>query len=151
MESCKKNEQFTVEGKITHAEGETIVLEELLVASTRPVSEVKISKNGEFKLQGKTGIPTYYLLKLSEANFITLLIDSLEHIVVQADAANFSREYNVEGSLGSIQIKQLNDHLNRTRTSLDSIASLNTLNKTNANYDQIKPKLDEAYKKIVED
>ena len=99
---CKKNNQFTISGKITHAEGKTLYLEELLVTTTRLEDSVKINKDGEFKFKGESSIPTYYLLKFSNDKMITLLVDSLENVRVEADYANFSREYNVEGSPGSI-------------------------------------------------
>ncbi len=37
--SCQKSNQFSIGGKITHAEGDTIYLEELLVSSTKPVGK----------------------------------------------------------------------------------------------------------------
>ena len=64
--SCSKKEgQFTVSGKITHAEGQMLYLEELQVAATTPVDSVKINKKGEFEFKGETRIPTYYLLKFA--------------------------------------------------------------------------------------
>lgn len=149
--SCRKNDHFTISGKITHAEGETIYLEELLTSSRKPVGEVKINSKGEFKLTGVTGIPTFYLLKLSDQNFITLLIDSAEQVVVEADAANFHREYNVSGSFGSEQVRELDKHLKDTRHKLDSLKSLHNLYEGNPEYDQIRPKWTEEYNRIVQE
>lgn len=151
LNSCKKNNEFTISGKITHAENKTITLEELLVSSVKPVGEVKIDKNGKFKFKGEASIPTYYLLKLSETNFITLLVDSTENIVVEADEVNFSQEYNVEGSIGSILVKELNVTLNKTRSKLDSLKSLNTLYQGNPDYEQLKPVWEEEYNSIVQE
>lgn len=148
---CKKNNQFTVTGKITHAEGDSIYLEELLVSSTRPVALAKINKDGEFKLKGEAGVPTFYLLKLSDSNFITLLVDSLENVIVEADAANFSSNYNISGSIGSQQIKVLNDKLNQTQSKIDSIQALNTIYRNNDNYDLLKAQFDQSYNDIVQD
>ena len=111
--SCKKDNQFTIQGTITHAEGETIYLEELLTSSTKQIGEVKINKKGEFKFKGHTGVPTFYLLKLSDQN-ITLLVDSAETVVVEGDAANLYRAYNVSGSLGSSQVRELDLKLKNT-------------------------------------
>lgn len=135
---------FTIRGKITHAEGKTIYLEELLVNSSKPVDSVKINKNGEFSFKGKTTMPTYYLLKLSGQKFITLLLDSLEQVVVEADAANFERSYRVEGSPGSSQVKTLNDHLLHTRKKLDSLQSLINLNTGKPDYPLLKSRWETA-------
>jgi peroxiredoxin len=147
--SCSKNEgKFSVSGKISHAEGQTLYLEELQVASTKPVDSVKINKKGEFKFTGETRIPTYYLLKFSDNKFVTLLIDSVEQVYVEADAANFDRSYRVEGSMGSLLVKNLNDQLMETRRKLDSIQSLNNLYRGNPDYQQMRVEWDTAYDSI---
>ena len=151
LSSCQKSNQFTISGKITHAEGDTIYLEELLVSTRKPVAEVKIDKNGKFKLKGEASIPTFYLLKLSENNFITVLVDSLEQVVVEADAANFGKEYMIEGSLGSMQIKELSEHLYNTEHKLDSLRGLNNLYKGSEDYEKLKVQWEEAYAGILQD
>ena len=66
LSGCRKGNEFSISGKITHAEGDTIYLEELLVSKSVPYAKVKIDKKGEFEFKGKVSIPTYYLLKLSD-------------------------------------------------------------------------------------
>ncbi len=146
---CSNQENFSISGKITHAEGKTIYLDRLGVASPIPVDSAKIDKRGEFNFEGEVHRPTFYLLKLSTDKFITLLVDSLEQIVVNADAANFAREYSVEGSLGSIQVKELNNKLMATRKKLDSLQSLSNMYKGKANYDTLKKQWDEEYVRIM--
>lgn len=148
---CKKDNQFTIKGKITHAGGDTIYLEELQLSTVKPVAKVKIDDNGEFKLKGQTTIPTFYLLKLANHSFITLLVDSVDQVYIKADAANFGKEYLVEGSLGSIQVKELTETLNRTEYKLDSLRSLNTLSQGNPDYEMLKTRWNEEYTKIIDD
>ena len=150
--SCSKNDnQFTINGIITHAEGDTIYLDKLLTNGVEPVGKARIDKNGEFCFKGQTSIPTYYLLKLSDHNFITLLVDSAENVVVQADEANFGREYSVTGSLGSEQVQLLDSKLKNTQNRLDSLHSLNNLYDGNPDYDAIRPRWAEEYDSIVEE
>src|SRR5690554_7644822 len=96
-------------------------------------------------------MPTYYLLKFSANTFITLLIDSVEQVVLEADAANFERSYKVEGSPGSLLVKKLNDHLLETRRKLDSIQSLNNLYRGNPDYQQMSAEWDAARDSIKKD
>lgn len=119
--ACKKHDGFVVKGKITNAEGKYVYLEELKVASSIPVDSVKLGKDGTFKFEGKIGYPNFYLLSLNKNNFITLLVDTVEKISVYGDAANFSRDYVVEGSTGSLLVQQLNNVLARTKHKIDSI------------------------------
>jgi peroxiredoxin len=149
--SCKKDNHFTISGKITHAQGETIYLEELLTSTRKQIGETKINGKGEFKFEGQVGIPTFYLLKLSDQNFITLLVDSAETVSIEADAANLHREYNVSGSLGSSQVKELDAKLKQTRHKLDSLQSLHELYNGNPEYDNVRPIWSKEYDGIVEE
>ena len=149
--SCKKSNQFKISGKISHAEGDTIYLEELLVSTTKPVEKKVIDEKGEFEFQGTAAIPTYYLLKLSDNKFITLLVDSIDNVFVEADVANFGREYVIQGSLGSIQVKELTENLNRTEHKLDSLRQLNNLYKANPEYEALKEKWNQEYTALIEE
>ncbi len=151
LSGCKKNNQFTITGKITHAEGDTIYLDKMLVSSTEPVAQTKIDSKGRFKLKGEASLPTYYLLKLSDKNFIILLLDSVENVVVEADAANFSANYLVEGSLESLQIKSLNENLNATEHKLDSLKLLMNMSQGNPGYSKMQQKWKEDYAKVIDD
>ena len=146
---CKKEKEFIIRGTITHAEDQTIILEELHTSSRNKIAETKINKKGEFEISGMTGIPTFYLLNLNNKSFITLLVDSAETVIVEADAANFGREYNVGGSPGSAQVKLLDSKLKETRHKLDSIRSLDNLYKGNPDYDSVRPRWTEEYDSIV--
>lgn len=144
----KKGNEFTVSGNISHAEGKTIYFEKLLVSSYELLDSMKIDEDGAFKFKGQTDIPAYYLLKFSEEKFITLLVDSLDNINLSADFVNFGRDYHVEGSLGSLQVKRLSDHLKDTQHKLDSLRSLHNLYQGNPDYAGMKLKLDEEAENI---
>jgi len=146
----KKENQFTVSGNVSHAEGQTVYFEKLLVSSTKPLDSVKIEDDGNFEFKGVTGNPAYYLLKLSDSKFITLLIDSLDHIEVNADAVNFERDYRVEGSLGSLLVKELTDQLNDTQHKLDSLRALHNLYRGNSDYAQMKEQWNQEAEQIKE-
>jgi peroxiredoxin len=149
--SCSKPNTFTVKGKITHAEDKMIYLDELHVSSTTPIDSARIDKNGEFKIKSRTSIPTFYLLRLTEKNFITLLVDSAEVVNVQADEFNFAFRYRVEGSTGSMLVNGLNNKLYTTKQRLDSIASLDVIYRSRPDYPQLKEELTKQYNKIVDE
>jgi peroxiredoxin len=121
--SCHKQDGFVINGKITNSEGKYLYLDELKVSSSIPVDSVKLEKDGTFKFEGKIGYPNFYLLRLTEKNFVTLLVDTTENISIYGDAANFSRDYIVEGSSGSLLVQELNNKLANTKHKLDSIRS----------------------------
>ncbi|VAW15955.1 hypothetical protein MNBD_BACTEROID01-990 [hydrothermal vent metagenome] len=147
---CEKPNRFVIKGRITHAEQKMIYLDELLVTSTKPVDSVKIDKNGKFKFKHTASIPTFYLLKLSGTKFITLLVDSAETVSITADAVDFSTDYSIEGSEGSLLVQELNNKLNRTKQQLDSISSLFDFYQDSPDYTQIKTQLTESYNRIMQ-
>jgi peroxiredoxin len=148
---CNRPEKFEIKGKITNATEKEIYLDELMVSTIRPVDSARISSSGEFTLRQHVGMPTFYLLKLSDNNFITLLIDSAEKVAIEADAINFSREYTIQGSPGSLLVQELNDKLNTTKQKLDSISSLLVLFAKSPDIEKRTAELNAAYDKIVRD
>lgn len=121
--ACSKPNGFVINGKITNAEGKYLYLDELKVSSSILIDSVKLEKDGSFTFKGKINYPNFYLLRLNEKNFITLLVDTTERITVFGDAANFSRDYIVKGSTGSLLVQELNNKLTKTKHQLDSIQS----------------------------
>ena len=119
--ACTKHDGFLITGKITNAEDRYLYLDELKVSSSIPIDSVKLKKDGSFKFEGKIGYPNFFLLRLNEKNFVTLLVDTTEKITVYGDAANFSRDYIVQGSPGSLLVQELNNKLTQTKHKLDSI------------------------------
>jgi peroxiredoxin len=151
ISGCNRPEKSEISGKITNAGRKMIYLDELNVAGAKPVDSVRIGSDGEFVLKQQVKIPTFYLLKLSENNFITLLIDSAEKVVIEADAVNFSRDYFISGSPGSELVKQLNQKLNRTKQKLDSISSLFSIYEKSPDFEKMKVEWKDAYDRIVQD
>ena len=80
--ACNKPNGFVISGKITNAEEKYLYLDELKVSSNVPVDSVKLGKDGSFKFKGKIGYPNFYLLRMNQKNFITLLVDTTEKITV---------------------------------------------------------------------
>lgn len=148
--ACEDSTHYKIAGRISNAEGRYVFLDELKVAASETIDSVKINKNGEFEFKGTVKHPTFFLLKLSERNFITLLVDSAEQVHVSGDVANFSRDYVVKGSEGSALVQELNQQLSRTKHKMDSIRSLHVLFRTDPDYPERKKKWDEEYNQVVE-
>ena len=150
MTGCDDSTHYKISGHISNAEGQYVYLDKLKVSSSENVDSVKLGRSGAFEFDGIVQHPTFFLLKLSERNFITLLVDSAEQVQVSGDAANFSRDYLVTGSEGSALVQQLNQRLSRTKHQLDSISSLHVLFRNDPNYPALKKKWEEEYNEVVE-
>jgi peroxiredoxin len=150
LAACDNSTNYKISGHISNAEGKYIYLDELKVSASETLDSVKIDKKGAFEFEGIVKHPTFFLLKLSERNFITLLVDSAEHVQVAGDVANFSRDYAVSGSEGSSLVQELNQQLSRTKHKMDSISSLHVLFRADPNYPERKKKWDAEYNEVVE-
>jgi len=146
--SCSNQAQFKIIGHISNTEGQYIYLNKLNVSSEEKIDSIKLKKKGKFEFKGNVNYPTFFMLKLGDKKFITLLVDSSEQVEVYCDAVNFSQNYRVNGSVGSAQVQQLNDHLSETKHMLDSLQSLGISFINDVNYEVKKEKWKKEYQKV---
>ncbi len=132
--SCGPKNSFTISGQIEGGEGKTLYLNQLLTNSQVPVDSVKLDKKGNFRFKGAASDPTFYLLKFSDRNFVTLILDSAEEATIDGSYANFAFNYGVEGSLNSKLVRRLNQKFNQAKGKLDSLRTLYTKNLNNPVY-----------------
>lgn len=95
--SCN-HRQFTVEGDVTEADGQTLYLESL--ASGQPVilDSVRLDGKGAFQFkQEAPQYPEFYQLRLNGA-LVHFAIDSTETLSFSAQAADFADGYELTGS-----------------------------------------------------
>jgi peroxiredoxin len=136
MLSCSKSGKFEIDGKITNSSCTKIYLEKLELNGTTPFDSSKVDQKGNFSFEGKISEPTFFLLRIGEQKFITLLLDSMEKVKFSADYINFSNDYKIEGSLGSLKVKELYLQLTRTNAKIDSINSLINLSVNQPDFEQ---------------
>lgn len=129
MLSCGKKTNFTLSGQLDGGAGKTIYLSKLLISNQLPSDSVKLDKEGKFEFKGNTSSPSFYLLKLSKSNFVTLLVDSAENAYIKGSYKNFIRDYTVKGSIGSANLRDLNNRFFTAKTQTDSLRKLYDLHK----------------------
>lgn len=149
--SCNKKTNFSIQGNIEGAEGKRIYLTKLLVSSQETVDSVKIDKKGNFKIKGSASHPSFYLLKLSDKKFITLLADSTEVVKITGTYKNFHKDYQVKGSEGSAMVRDLNLRFAETKSKLDSIEKLYVEHRFDKNFEKQRVEWDKEYMKIAND
>jgi len=148
--SCSKPGEFEIRGTITNSMNNEVYLDKLEMNGTSPFDSSKIDKQGNFKIRGVIDQPTFFLLRLNDQKFITLLIDSNEQVSFSSDFINFSSDYILKGSPGSLKVQELNRQLWHTNKSVDSIQSLIRLHYGNTSYSYQQEKwiaeIDQIYK-----
>lgn len=153
--SCGNNDkpvdEFIIHGKLKNSLGEKIVLQQLKIDSIKPLDSTTIDENGEFNFKYKPQGISFYLLKISPDNFITLLADKGEKIELTGNARQLAAEYTVSGSPGSVLLNELNNHTRKNFRKTDSLYNIQELYMDSANYPKLKQQIDSMYELVFED
>ncbi|MGE0635742.1 MAG: redoxin domain-containing protein [Bacteroidia bacterium] len=113
-----------ISGNIENAKNETLFFEQLTSTKVNKLDSVKIEKNGDFKMNVKIPGYGFYRVRLSDNNFITLLLDSTSSVELTADALNMQDGYTIKGSPESEKIANLFNGMKQTFATRDSLSKL---------------------------
>ena len=149
--SCGKKYNYTISGKIEGGAGKTVYLNLLLTSSQKTIDSAKMDQACEFNLKGKVSNPTFFLLKLSEGNFATLLLDSTEHATITGSYKHFASDYTVGGSDNSSKVRELTFGYARAKAKMDSIRLLYNKHQYDAGSQSELERMNKEYLKIAGD
>jgi len=147
--SCHREPEAVISGTLAPAKGKMVYLDKMDIDKAVPVDSVKAGRNGKFRFRVAVDEPAFFLLKVSDNNFITLLTGPGEKVVVTADSAFLPAGYTVKGSEGSLLVKQLDDRLRETVRRTDSIARIYRENMGKPGFDTLKVRLDREYNDLI--
>ena len=117
----QKPDGVEISGKLTNSQSGKILLEELNINQIVAKDSATIESDGTFLLKPKITQKGFYRLSLNPNNYIILILDSAETVVVKADAGNLAETYTVEGSENSVQLWEFNNFLKSNYKTRDSI------------------------------
>lgn len=107
VSSCKKSEQFKVEGAVAGANQKVLYLEQLELDKTIILDSVKLSDQGKFSFKHEVpSTPDYYRLRL-DSQVIPFSISEPVTLTVAADKESFQISYTIEGSRDAKQIREV--------------------------------------------
>lgn len=105
--SCQRTSQFTIEGVISNAEGETLYLEHTALMKTSVVDSCILTDEGDFLLQASAPqYPDFYRLRIGGSSLI-LAVDSTETITITSTREGLANNSIIEGSNQTSTIAQL--------------------------------------------
>jgi len=126
-----------VKGTVTNAEGEIAVLEKLTSTAVAVLDSTTVTSKGEFKIATSITEPGFYRLRLGQNNFVMLQLGPDEKVVVNGNALDFYRSYEVTGSDGSQRLQELDRYLRRNFEESDSLSQIFQQNRTVTNGDSL--------------
>jgi len=144
---------FTVSGNIKSTiESDTIVLESFIdETTTELVDSAVIGPNGTFTLEGFTAEPAFYILRLKDNKTITLIIDSAEQINLNINLNNNNPVYSVKGSPESEKIALLENTLQNTTKTIDSLGAIYQANFNSPDLVVVKANLDITFNRVYQE
>lgn len=126
--------QFTLEGTLNGAAGKTLYIEEMTPDNGALfLDSLVCDQKGHFSYKGTMNYQTFYNLHTSQYEYIVLLPDDKEHIVISGDFVQMSEHYQVSGSKGSQQMWEIQNHINNANHVIADIAQRDQYNKANLN------------------
>ncbi len=155
--SCQSQKQgkdadyFILRGKLENADQLVLLLQELKTRELTTLDSLSTDEKGVFAYRGKTEEASFFVLKIDEANHITLLIEPGEELFISADASNLARSYAVEGSEGSSLLAVYYAKTNRNNELLDSLAEIYTAKRHTDEFAEIRDDLKASYRALFRD
>ena len=118
--ACSRN-NTEITGQVNGGNDKNITLERLDVNRTSVIDSVKIMKDGSFSFKTRLEEPELYILKYESGDIVNLLLAPGEKVSISTSADSFGKGYKLTGSEESENIRLLVEHLDRTRSLLDSL------------------------------
>lgn len=134
-----------IEGKLKNTNREKVLLFQIKPDSLNIIDSILIDDEGCFEFEYKPDDTYFYMLKISDDNFITLLLEKGEKALVTGNCLQLANDYKVEGSVGSEKLLQLNKFTRNNYKKTDSLLQVIEANKSSTDFAIIKLKCDSVY------
>jgi thiol-disulfide isomerase/thioredoxin len=125
---CKNNVVQISGSLVNPASGEYIYLDELKSDKLVSVDSMIIKDDGSFSFKREIKFPSFYLLKINESNFLTMLIEPGEKISLNAKYDSLNYPVSVTGSKGTESMAEYNRTLRKTINKLLGLNDIYTRN-----------------------
>ena len=130
ISGCKDNSVRISGTLLNPVKGNYIFLDELMSNEVKAVDSVKISENGTFSFKREIKSPAFYLLKISDMNFLTVLLAPGENMKITARYDSLNYPSAITGSHGTELMTEYNRNL---RNTINKLTKLNEVYKQSLN------------------
>jgi len=148
--SCKQkpaDNEALIKGEFTNLSQGKIFLD-VLTESGKQICDSASIINGKFKFNIKLNESGIYFIRLSDNNFISLILSPKDNITLKANYEKISYPILFEGSTESIKLIELNHRLDDCYHVTDSLSIIFKEYAETDKFDSIKNVLDSAYYKM---
>ncbi|MEA1886797.1 MAG: TlpA disulfide reductase family protein [Bacteroidota bacterium] len=146
------DKMFRISGKLDGASPDTyIYMDRLGGMNLEPYDSVMLGENGSFEFSGEIEYPEFFLLRLTESNFLTILLEPGENMTLNADADSLGYTAEVKGSPGTSKMIEYDKKLQDAMIELQKLGKIYEENINSPDLDQIMTELDNKAQAILDD
>jgi|WetSurMetagenome_2_1015567.scaffolds.fasta_scaffold123357_2 thiol-disulfide isomerase/thioredoxin len=125
-------------------------MSEFDINSTIPVDTVKTDQDGNFRFTFRHKGPGFYLVKIDNKNYVTLIIENEKEVELSSDLPNIRNNYVVKGSPDSELYRDFEMFLEVNRNKVDSLTRTYSDYQRSPGFRNVKTSLDNTYQEIFE-
>lgn len=145
---------FEIKGSLTNSKGEMIYLEKLAQQGINRVDSTTINDKGEFVMNSYAPSTGFYRLRITDANFAMLVLDSAQKLNITGDARDLGNTFKVEGSPDTklfLEYNALAQNQKRRTDSLENVfrTALVTMKLDSLRADSLSKELQKPYEEMI--
>jgi thiol-disulfide isomerase/thioredoxin len=142
-----KNNVVRISGTIVNpVSGAYIYLDELKSNELKPVDSVRVSSDGKFNFTREIKQPSFYLLKSTDNNFLTMLVEPGEKLMLKAQNDSLNYPISLNGSKGT---ELMTDYNKMLRATINKLTGLNKIYTQNVDKPEL-PKVVESLDSLAQ-
>jgi thiol-disulfide isomerase/thioredoxin len=144
----KKGLKTIIRGSFPELAGKQVTLSEFDVNSAMPVDTSEIDNDGSFSFKFRRQGAGFYLVKVDNKNYVTLILDKEKLVEVYSDQKSIRKNYQVKGSVDSENFRDFEMAMEVNRSKVDSLTKSFSKNQRSPAFHAIKPEMDNKYQAI---
>jgi thiol-disulfide isomerase/thioredoxin len=152
ISSCSQNNSNGIKTKITGKfpafKGKAVTLSEIEINKSTGLDTTNISDDGSFSFSFRRPGPGFYLVKVDNKNYLTLILDQENRVKISSVLPNLRSDYEVEGSPDSQLYRDYEMFLEANRKKVDSLSRTYSDYQRSAGFQSKKLELDKSYQEI---
>lgn len=150
----KSSSGFEIKGSLSNSKGENIFLEQLTQKGINKVDSAIVDEKGEFIMNSFNPGTGFYRLRITDANFAMLVLDSAQKLTVTGDARDLGNTFKAEGSPDTklfLEYNALAQNQKRRTDSLENIfrTALVTMKLDSLRADSLSRELQKPYEEMI--
>jgi thiol-disulfide isomerase/thioredoxin len=149
--SCSNN-THVISGKLTNSQPETYLrLDQVKSNELVTVDSVMLDESGSFSFKRESEDPMFYVLRVHNESFLTVIIEPGEKLEIVADYDSLNIPVSAKGAVGTETMLQYNKALNFTLEKMSALSDIYMQNIENPELEKVMEELNIEAEAIIDE